>query len=714
MSARVLRSHSNRNKESNTSERRLTGRKRKRYGKDYVDPEAYDPNLFTKGSGYEDIYDSSDSDSEIIEDFDDFIPDILEPEISDQESGDEDNNDEGSEDGEEADEEDIDYDYFDLDRDPLTSFLAQRIRSKFPDISDEEIRSSISSALGNARAELVDEYCGAVPKDTSWKETVDPSEIPVLEEELKQLRSNIKEKAPTIPKILSANLSSNEKERALQLYDALKNCEPYTLAYMEISMKISDIINSAPSRLDETINVKINELQRQMDEQAPSLEKIVNSHLTQNDKIKAVQLHTAMQQFPLYSVEWYNVQKQITAILDSAVESEEAVAHLEQCEAEMKRATVHLRNDYKNRIFQLDADPDIKNELYDIYCEMISRDPSDNRYAELKNKLNWALKLPYRKITSSTPVRTPESIRSICRAAYDTLNRKIYGMKEVKMRVIQCLNNRLYNPTSRSLIALKGKPGVGKTRIAKVIAEATGRPFQRINLGGAIDSTMFKGSDNVWSGSSPSLLLQLLSRAKSSDTVILLDEIDKLSCSEKGADIQNALLHVLDPIQNNDFQDLFLNEFNHDLSNIWFIPTMNDDTNMPRELRDRLDIIEIEPYSRDDMVQIIKRHTLPETLADKGINEGDITITNSAALRLISRLNNEIAQTGLRPIEKAISIIVSRLNLLRTLYSDKCITGDIPLDFKLNNFHGLPYELTEESVDILYTHPPSKMMSYFS
>src|SRR5690606_24425082 len=128
------------------------------------------------------------------------------------------------------------------------------------------------------------------------------------------------------------------------------------------------------------------------------------------------------------------------------------------------------------------------------------------------------------------------------------------------------------------------KPGVGKTKLVKTFAKLSGLDFEIINLGGMHDSTMLKGSDSVWARASPSLLIQFLAKFKSSNVIILLDEIDKISDTEKGLEVQHALLHLLDPTQNNTYQDLYLNDFSHDLSNIWFIPTMNDDTCLSQPL----------------------------------------------------------------------------------------------------------------------------------
>jgi Holliday junction resolvasome RuvABC ATP-dependent DNA helicase subunit len=685
----------------------------------------FNPKSFKKGNDYTGIIDSSDSDSEdtnIIDADDEYVNDSSESENTEKEDSqssedieldedeDEDEDIELDENGRIDDTFDPDKDgYFRVTTEPLIAIITKKLKDKFPDLEKDDLNAAVKKALAKAKADLVEEYCGVVPKDASWKAELNSKEVKKLEPLLKEIRKNIKDNTPTIPKILKSGLSGSEKERALQLYDAFKNTEPYTLTYMDLSMQLNDMIRTAPKKLDPNADEKLKELRTKMEEQTPTLQKIMAANITESDKIRAIQLYEIMQQCSFNTEDWFDTQKRINSILDAQFSSPEAVTKVEEEEVSIKKGMVSFTTDLKRKIFELDADPDVKARLYEMYNEMTSSGVSNSKYSELKDKILWAIKLPYRKTITPTLVdKTPESIRDYCNNIYQRLNSEIYGMKEAKQRVIQCLNDRIYNPNSRSLLALKGKPGVGKTKLAKTIAKAAGLPFDKISLGGAIDATIFKGSDNVWSGATPSLLLQILSRVKYSNAVILLDEIDKLGTTERGIEVQHALLHVLDPTQNKEFQDAFLCEFHHDIGKIWFIPTMNDDSKIDPALRDRLDIIDIPPYNREEMVEIIKLHTLPEALIDKGIEPNCITITNEGAYRLLQRLGSEVEEAGMRPVEKAISDIISKLNLLRSLYND-ANSIEIPLTYKLTDFRGFPYIITTDTINAL--HPPTKTTS---
>jgi ATP-dependent Lon protease len=140
---------------------------------------------------------------------------------------------------------------------------------------------------------------------------------------------------------------------------------------------------------------------------------------------------------------------------------------------------------------------------------------------------------------------------------------------------------------------------------------------------------------------------------------------------------------------------------------------MNDDSKIDPALRDRLDIIDIPAYNHNEMVEIIKLHTLPEMLTDKGIESGSITITTDGAHRLLQRLGREVEEAGMRPVEKAISDIVSKLNLLRSLYIDSS-SINIPLTFTLPDFKGFPYVITTDTINALHTLPKTTSLTYYS
>jgi ATP-dependent Lon protease len=584
--------------------------------------------------------------------------------------------------------------YFDLDTSPLINLVSKSLRKKFPKLDKIVLDKTLTKTFKLAQTNLIEEYCPAVPKDQGVK----------LKPLLKELRTNIIEKSPTLDKILQSGLSRLEKERAIQMYDVLNNTEPYTLEYMNLNTRLSEMINvpcnNRKSKSNDRtcepstgftyglplsnimIESNLNVLKSKMNAQIPTMEKIASAHLINADKMRAYQLYETLQQTGYNTDEWYQIQRQINCILDSQMSSSQEVVLFE---AEMDRLQVKEKS-LKQKIIELDADQKTKSKIYEMYCDMISRSSSDSKSSDVRDKILWAVKLPYQKTIMIQEMNVSK--------VFHLLNQEVYGMQNAKERVVQAMNDRRCNPNSRSILALSGDPGVGKTKMAFSIAKVSGLPFDKISLGGTIDSTIFKGSDSVWRGATPSMILQILARVKYSNAVILLDEIDKLSSSPKGLEVQHALLHILDPVQNKEFQDAYLNEFNHDISRIWFILAMNDDSKLDSALRDRLNIIKIPSYTSEEMIQIIHKHVLPAALQDKGIEMDQIRITNDACKTLVTRLEPK----GIRPIEKAISDIVSKLNLLQ-------LCNSISLTFSVKDFTTFPYVITSKTIEALVPFP---------
>jgi len=281
------------------------------------------------------------------------------------------------------------------------------------------------------------------------------------------------------------------------------------------------------------------------------------------------------------------------------------------------------------------------------------------KYA-LHSKLEWYSLLPFES-SASFETDDPKKYLGLLR---EELDKKLYGLEQVKEQIIMVINDRLRNPNcKRNIIVLKGQKASGKTKIAQIVANTIGLPFYKIALGGLIDATVFKGSDQVWSGSSPSMILQILARSRCSNPVILLDEIDKLSHSEKGIEVANSMLHLLDPTQNTQFHDLFLSEIPHDISGILFFVTMNESSPLADALKDRLEIIEIPPYTTKDMVQIAKKHIFPELMVEKNVESELITLSDEAVELLCATKGKE----SLRTVEHDLARLISKLSLLNTM-----------------------------------------------
>lgn len=259
----------------------------------------------------------------------------------------------------------------------------------------------------------------------------------------------------------------------------------------------------------------------------------------------------------------------------------------------------------------------------------------------VRNYLDWILSIPWKK---------KSRIRNDIVAAEKVLDADHYGLEKVKERIIEYLAVQSRSQKIRGpILCLVGPPGVGKTSLGKSIAKATGRNFVRMSLGGVRDEAEVRGHRRTYIGSMPGKVIQGMKKAKSSNPLFLLDEIDKLGADWRG-DPSAALLEVLDPEQNGTFNDHYL-EVDYDLSDVMFITTANS-LRMPQPLLDRMEIIRIPGYTEDEKVEIAKRHLLPKVAEANGLKKGEWTISDDAVRDMVRYHTRE---AGVRNLERELS-----------------------------------------------------------
>ncbi len=304
-------------------------------------------------------------------------------------------------------------------------------------------------------------------------------------------------------------------------------------------------------------------------------------------------------------------------------------------------------------------------EHFDRELAKIQRmNPQVAEYSIQRNYLDLFLDLPWNEYSKD---------KFDLKRAQKILDRDHYGLEDVKRRIIEYLAVlKLRNDMKSPILCLYGPPGVGKTSLGKSVAEALGREYVRMSLGGLRDEAEIRGHRKTYIGAMPGRIVQSIKKAGTSNPVFILDEIDKLANSHQG-DPSSAMLEVLDPEQNNEFYDNFL-EMGYDLSKVMFIATANNLSTIQPALRDRMEIINVTGYIIEEKVEIAKRHLLPKQLKEHGLKSKDLKIGMTQLEKIVEGYTRE---SGVRNLDKQLAKMIR--------YAAKSIATEEEYDIKVSN-----------------------------
>ncbi len=327
----------------------------------------------------------------------------------------------------------------------------------------------------------------------------------------------------------------------------------------------------------------------------------------------------------------YYLNEQMKAIQKELGENSESKDEISELEEKAKK--LNLSDEAKEKV---------KTEIK----KLKNMGPMSAEATVVRNYLEWILSLPW-NFNKDIEINLSKALK--------TLDKDHFGLKKVKDRIIEYLavQSRVKKPKG-PILCLVGPPGVGKTSLGKSIAKALGRPFIKVSLGGIRDESEIRGHRRTYIGSMPGKIIQSLKKSKYSNPLFLLDEVDKLGADWRG-DPSSALLEVLDPEQNKNFNDHYL-EVDYDLSNIMFITTANT-LNIPQPLADRMEIIRISGYTEHEKKNIASKYLLPKQISDNGIKGKEVKVADTAIESIIRFYTRE---SGVRSLEREISKIIRK------------------------------------------------------
>jgi len=301
----------------------------------------------------------------------------------------------------------------------------------------------------------------------------------------------------------------------------------------------------------------------------------------------------------------------------------------------------------EKKISEVTLSKEAKEKALNEFKKLKTMSPMSAEASVIRNYLEWILDIPWNKFSDeNNNINTAEKI----------LNEDHYGLEKVKERILEFLAvKKRSNKTTGTILCFIGPPGVGKTSLGKSIARATGREFAKFSLGGIRDEAEVRGHRRTYIGSMPGRFIQAMKKAKTSNPVILLDEIDKIGNDWRG-DPSSALLEVLDPEQNSQFNDHYL-EVDYDLSNVMFICTGNT-FNIPGPLLDRLEVIEVSGYTEKEKVEIAKRYLVPKKMKKNIVKSSEFKFGKDAITKIVRDYTRE---SGVRSLEQLFEKLFRKL-----------------------------------------------------
>ena len=483
-----------------------------------------------------------------------------------------------------------------------------------------------------------------------------------------EVKDVIDNSIPEISSIINEEISVNNKARIVELYEVFKLMEPMTEEWLLLKDRINMLICVYK---EEYINI--------------------NSNISVKHKLMLIELYQMFSTLIPFSEDWYSLRNRLNSMTKEYVEEFKETKDLDQeaINKQVGKLEVNKVNNtalMKQKILDLNASKENKSAIYKRFKEIRPGSCSEENN-KLKKWLNCALELPHNKL------KKIKKVKSFIKNVSAKLDEELYGMNKVKEQILLFLNNRLTNPNMKGCcLGLKGPPGVGKTTIARILAKVMSWPFEQISFGGVSSADFLKGHDFTYVGSRPGEIVRCLTRMKYKNGILFFDEFEKVADNKQ---ILAALLHITDFQQNHEFVDNYLADLKIDLSNLWFIYSMNSFP-VDSALRDRLFIIELDGYNVEEKVNIMKKHVMPKIKKSIGIKNNDVVINEDVCKYIVNKFDS--SNKGIRNLENVMKELLSKINFLINNVKHKfdCIS------FNCEEVKKFPVEVTIEIVEKMF------------
>ena len=359
----------------------------------------------------------------------------------------------------------------------------------------------------------------------------------------------------------------------------------------------------------------------------------------------------------------------------------------------LEKKPQHTEQNLMFKILTMNLPPDTQSMILGKYHSLQTLDSSSGEFFKLRNWLEKVTSLPL-GIYKEIPVKMEdgsEACSTFMERARRCLEEAIYGQEEAKLQIMQFIATKIANPGHRGLsLLLTGPPGIGKTSLIRNgIAKSLGWPFQFISLGGDSDATTYTGHQLVYESSHAGKIANSLANAKSMSMVLMFDELDKISTTPKGEEVQNMLIHMTDPVQNEDFEDKYLAGVPLDLSKVMFVFSGNDINKIDKVLLDRMMHIQLQGYQQKDKLAIAENFLVPTALRDVGLTE-KVAMSKEVLEHMLKEYANE--ETGVRELKRCVEQIAQKINMLRIFNAKE-------LPFYIKDFQ-LPFVVKKEHIDL--------------